>query len=96
MSTNDFYWINTFGRTISGGDIKQNYPNYPICARCGKPYIYICDVMGDISQYVCTCTGMTQPMPIPNYNPPQELLGWICPRCKKVNAPFVTECDCKE
>ena len=22
--------------------------------------------------------------------------GWICPRCKKVNAPFTPFCDCKE
>ena len=21
--------------------------------------------------------------------------GWICPRCGKVNAPFVPSCDCK-
>lgn len=21
--------------------------------------------------------------------------GWICPRCGKVNAPFVGSCDCK-
>lgn len=21
-------------------------------------------------------------------------VGWICPRCNKVNAPFVTNCDC--
>lgn len=21
--------------------------------------------------------------------------GWICPRCGKVNAPFVLSCDCK-
>lgn len=21
--------------------------------------------------------------------------GWICPRCGKVNAPFVASCDCK-
>ena len=22
--------------------------------------------------------------------------GWICPRCKKVNAPFIPFCDCQE
>ena len=22
--------------------------------------------------------------------------GWICPRCKKVNAPFTPFCDCEE
>jgi hypothetical protein len=22
--------------------------------------------------------------------------GWMCPRCKKVNAPGVEKCDCKE
>lgn len=21
--------------------------------------------------------------------------GWICPRCGKVNAPFIGSCDCK-
>ena len=21
--------------------------------------------------------------------------GWICPRCKKVNAPFIPSCDCQ-
>ena len=21
--------------------------------------------------------------------------GWICPRCGKVNAPFIVSCDCK-
>lgn len=21
--------------------------------------------------------------------------GWICPRCGKVNAPFIPSCDCK-
>ena len=22
--------------------------------------------------------------------------GWLCPRCKRVNAPFTAYCDCKE
>lgn len=21
--------------------------------------------------------------------------GWVCPRCGKVNAPFIASCDCK-
>ena len=21
-------------------------------------------------------------------------VGWVCPRCNRVNAPFVTNCDC--
>ena len=24
------------------------------------------------------------------------LEGWICPRCKRVNAPWVDHCDCNE
>ena len=22
--------------------------------------------------------------------------GWLCPRCGRVNAPFATQCDCRE
>jgi len=22
------------------------------------------------------------------------MMGWICPRCGKVNSPFIPECDC--
>lgn len=22
-------------------------------------------------------------------------VGWVCPRCQKVNAPHVPSCDCK-
>lgn len=22
--------------------------------------------------------------------------GWLCPRCKKVNAPFTSSCNCQE
>jgi len=30
--------------------------------------------------------------PFCGYNP----VGWMCPRCKKVYAPWVYSCDCKE
>lgn len=26
--------------------------------------------------------------------PSYEPTGWVCPRCEKVHAPFVTACDC--
>lgn len=22
--------------------------------------------------------------------------GWLCPRCKKVNAPWVSQCSCED
>lgn len=30
-----------------------------------------------------------------NYQPKSLPEGWICPRCGKVNAPWVPSCDCK-
>ena len=32
--------------------------------------------------------------PPPFYRPTTE--GWICPRCKKVHAPWVSACECVE
>jgi len=34
----------------------------------------------------------TQPLRMPAYGTPD--LGWQCPVCKKVNAPFTPSCDC--
>ena len=36
--------------------------------------------------YVQTIPGSYRPLP---------QYGWICPRCEKVNAPDVRQCDCK-
>lgn len=67
-------------------------------------------MVGDfINHYgVCNCAGQCwlygnciaqRPVygdkTFPTYNipkPPQ--VGWICPRCKTVNAPFMTQCVC--
>jgi hypothetical protein len=38
------------------------------------------------------------PAPPPPVQPPVNPLigcGWECPRCKSINAPYVTKCDCK-
>jgi hypothetical protein len=34
------------------------------------------------------------PAPIPQWPVPAQM-GWTCPRCGKVHAPFVPGCDCK-
>ena len=31
----------------------------------------------------------------PGHWPPDPNTGWLCPRCKKVNAPHVRQCDCE-
>ena len=36
----------------------------------------------------------TQPMRMPAYGTPD--LGWQCPVCRKVHAPFMPSCDCHE
>ena len=36
----------------------------------------------------------TQPMRMPAYGTPD--LGWQCPVCKRVHAPFVPGCNCHE
>lgn len=40
------------------------------------------------------------PMPVAPLTPVQPIqpligCGWECPRCKSINAPYVTKCDCK-
>lgn len=32
----------------------------------------------------------------PVYIAPIGPNGWICPRCGRVNAPSITQCNCKE
>lgn len=69
------------------GNTAGDYYNY-CCPKCGKPYYYIGDPIGDIDNLICTC-----------YKKENEAFtfiqtGWMCPRCKRVNAPWVTTCSC--
>lgn len=60
---------------------------------------YICSVCG---QYQCVCGNILRNLlrrryggrgVRPGLNEHQEK-GWECPRCHKINAPWVRECDC--
>ena len=76
--------FNTFGR-----DAKSVYIGSSICPKCGKPYIYIGDPIDNIRDVVCVCDGDYR------FHFTRPTQGWICPRCGKSHAPWVSECDCK-
>jgi len=60
-----------------------------VCLKCGKPFIYIGDPVGNLEDLICTCHGTTTYPNKETYN-----YGWLCPRCNKVNAPWKGQCDC--
>lgn len=39
-------------------------------------------------------TGSTTTSQWPAYNPAKTDRGWECPRCNRINAPWVRQCDC--
>ena len=57
------------------------------CPKCGKPYYYIGDPIGDMSTMICQCHVPDQVFPNLSSNH-----GWICPKCGRCFAPSVTEC----
>ena len=44
--------------------------------------------VGDTTGTSTSTTWRTNPVP-----PPTEY-GWACPRCNRINAPWVRQCDC--
>ena len=63
------------------------------CPKCYKPYYYIGDPIGDISNLICACgTGPGMFLPKNKYDMPS--FGWECPRCHKINSPFMQQCSC--
>lgn len=55
-----------------------------LCQKCGRPYKR--SIYPDTSAWNwCTCYDT----PKPNHT-----YGWICPKCGRVNAPFVVACPC--
>lgn len=75
-----------------------------VCPTCGKPRAYVGDVpqegFAPGQEPYCTCGKSVPPkydpplipMSPPWLNPSQQ--GWICPRCGRGNAPWVSQCPC--
>mgnify|MGYP001170996467 CR=1 FL=1 len=55
-----------------------------LCEKCHKPLYYIGDWFGGEKPW-CTC----------NANQSVQM-GWQCPVCSRVNAPFVATCPCTQ
>ena len=54
------------------------------------PYVVGSDVVYSVNKDGFAIIGECQTIAeIHNVN-----MGWICPRCNKVNAPFITNCNC--
>jgi len=58
--------------------------DYRICPKCGK---FMCLYPDTTSLQTCTCP----PDPTP---PKQYAEGWVCPKCGRVSAPWVSICPC--
>lgn len=58
-----------------------------ICPNCGKPYIFVGDYFGGPEPW-CTCKKHTPG------SPQAFFMGWVCPKCGRVNAPWVGTCGC--
>jgi hypothetical protein len=43
----------------------------------------------------CQTVGGLSPLPMPQDVPKPVAVGWECPRCKAINSPWVTQCNCK-
>jgi len=70
--------------TLSGG--ASTVMEY--CGRCGKPKQYIGDYWGQDPPPWCTCP------PIEQWSSGQfKRQGWECPKCNRVYAPSVDECE---
>ena len=69
-----------------------SYKGSCYCGKCGKPFIYVGDIIGDmkIEDLICTCYKEVEIAPPST----PALQGWICPRCGRGNSPYNNTCPC--
>jgi len=60
----------------------------PFCFKCGKPLGTVYYVVDD-QPWCQECYLRFQKETTPAYSQ-----GWICPRCGRVNSPYVSQCSC--
>lgn len=81
------------------------YPQWgnPICQKCGKPYG---PVVNDLPVDLCACGPVDktnfagQPLRFGEWiggtrSTLAVALGWMCPHCRTVYAPWVQSCGCQ-
>lgn len=70
---------------------NTTYTGY--CPFCGKPYVYVGDVLGDIENLICMC-HKNKARPLDSYTIYPYQYGWICSKCGRSNSPYVPVCQC--
>ena len=83
--------------------LQLDHNGYPLrlcickCKKCGRTQHKWLDESPSKAQKELD-NGISVLLKWKNYNEYQHEIkeGWICPRCNKVNAPFVKECDCND
>lgn len=54
-----------------------------VCLKCGKPYVYFGTPVEGMQSLLCSC---------PDEKEDTHAMGWQCPVCGQVYAPWVSKC----
>ena len=69
----------------------KSYTGSAFCPDCGKPYVYVGDVIEGQEPDICKCRNQEkiyQPYSVP------IMQGWVCPKCGQGMSPYANSCPC--